>query len=101
MRGEDFDDLGSALDQVFARLGVESPALMAKVMESWEEVAGSPWTERSRPIFIRGKTLVVEAFSPSAVALLKYQAGQLAEALRRALGEGTIEAIEVVPPERR
>ncbi len=101
MSGDDFDDLASTLDRVFAQLGVESPALMAQVLEAWDEVAGSPWTERARPVFVRGSTLVVEAFSPSAVALLKYQASQLVKALQERLGEGTVEAVEVVPPRRR
>ncbi len=100
MSGDEFEDLAAALDRLFARLGVESPELMAKVIEMWDEVAGKPWKDRSRPVFMRGRTLVVEAFSPSAVALLKYQTSQLAEAFKQALGEGTVDAVEVIPPGR-
>ncbi len=100
MSSDDFEELAAALDQVFARLGVESPALMARVIDVWDEVAGKPWADRARPVLMRGKTLIVEAFSPSAVALLRYRAAQLAEALEMEFGEGTIEAVEVVPPGR-
>jgi predicted nucleic acid-binding Zn ribbon protein len=100
LRSDDFEELSDALDRVFARLGVESPALMARVMETWEEVAGKPWTDRARPVFIRGDTLVVEAFSPSAVALLRYRAPRLVKALEERFGKGLIEAVEVIPPGR-
>ena len=32
----------------------------------------TPWSGRSRPLFIQGKTLVVEAGAPSMVAFLRY-----------------------------
>jgi len=100
LRSDDFEELSDALDRVFARLGVESPALMARVLEAWDEVAGTPWTDRARPVFMRGATLVVEAFSPSAVALLRYRAPELVKALEERFGEGVIEAVELVPPGR-
>jgi hypothetical protein len=64
-------------------------------------LAGSPWSGRSRPLFIQGKTLVVEATAPSMVAFLRYGSSELVAALSRVIGDGVIEQIEVRPPSSR
>jgi predicted nucleic acid-binding Zn ribbon protein len=94
----DLTSFGSSLDDVFRRLGLPDPVVMSKVSSDWAQVVGSPWAERSRPLFIQGTTLVVEASAPSMVAFLRYGVADLLQALAGHLGEGVIDQIEVRPP---
>ena len=55
-----------------SKLGMSDPMAMARIAAGWDELAGTPWSGRSRPLFIQGKTLVVEAGAPSMVAFLRY-----------------------------
>ena len=69
---KDLEPFNETLDDVFAKLGLPDPVLMSKISDDWESIAGTPWVGRSRPLYVRGKTLVVEAMAPSMVAFLKY-----------------------------
>jgi hypothetical protein len=82
-------------------MGLSDPIVMSRIAGGWDELAGSPWSGRSRPLFIRGKTLVVEASAPSMVAFLRYGSSELVAVLSRVIGEGVIEQIEVRPPSSR
>lgn len=97
----DLTSFGSSLDEVFRRLGLPDPMVMARVSSDWGEVAGSPWVGRSTPLYIQGKTLVVEASVPSMVAFLRYGVADLIKTLATHLGEGVIDQIEVRPPAAR
>jgi Dna[CI] antecedent, DciA len=96
----DLSSFESSLGDVFRRLGLPDPVLMAQISEEWDELAGRPWVGRSRPVFVRGNTLVIEASSPSMVAFLRYGSSQLIETLRARFGEGVVEQIDVVAPGR-
>lgn len=100
MSGGDLSSFESSLGDVFRRMGLPDPVLMSQLIEEWDELAGSPWVGRSRPIVIRGRTLVVEASAPSMVAFLRYGATQLVETLRARFGEGVVDQVEVTPPSR-
>jgi predicted nucleic acid-binding Zn ribbon protein len=97
----DLSSFESSLDEVFRKLGLPDPIVMSRVTENWDELAGSPWSGRSTPLYVKGKTLVVEAESPSMVAFLRYGSADLITALTARLGVGVIEQIEVRPPARR
>jgi len=97
-RDKDLEPFSESIDDVFARLGLPDPILMSQVSEEWETLAGSPWVGRSRPLYVRGKTLVVEASTPSMIAFLRYGEQKLLETLQNRFRPGEIEAIEIVSP---
>ncbi len=98
--GNDLEPFSESLNDVFTRLGLPDPVLMAQVNGEWEALAGQPWVGRSKPMFVRGRTLVIEASAPSMVAFLRYGEASLLETLRNRFGEGVIDSIEVLPPGR-
>jgi len=98
---DDLSSFESSLVEVFRRLGLPDPVVMSRLTENWDELAGSPWSGRSSPLFIQGKTLVVEANSPSMVAFLRYGSSDLIRVIAGRLGEGVVDNIEVRPPARR
>lgn len=97
----DLERFSDSLDDVFARLGMPNPRVMSEVLHDWAELAGKPWVGNSRPVVVRGKTLVVEATTPSMIAFLRYGVGALLETCADRFGEGVITTVEVVPPGRR
>lgn len=97
----DLTSFGSSLDELFRRLGIPDPTVMNRVVEDWDGLAGPPWAGRSKPLFIQGKTLIVEASAPSVVAFLRYAVNDLIATLGTHLGAGVIDQIEVRPPARR
>jgi hypothetical protein len=100
MTGGDLSSFESSLGDVFRKMGLPDPVVMSQLVDEWDQLAGNPWVGRSRPVVIRGKTLVVEASSPSMVAFLRYGAAQLVESLKARFGEGVVDQIEVTPPTR-
>jgi len=94
----DLEHFSESVDDMFARLGLPDPMVMAGISSEWDELAGPPWSGRSKPLYIRSKTLVVEAVSPSMVAFLRYGQTSLIEKLAERFGEGTIEAVDIKSP---
>lgn len=91
----------TSLEEMFRKMGLSDPVAMSRLSAGWDELAGSPWSGRSQPLFIQGKTLVVEAAAASTVAFLRYGSTELVRALAQALGPGVIERIEVRAPSSR
>ncbi len=100
MNGGDLSSFESSLGDVFRKMGLPDPVLMSQLIDEWDELAGTPWVGRSRPVVIKGRTLVVEASAPSMVAFLRYGATQLVETLRVRFGDGVVDQVEVTPPSR-
>lgn len=100
MGSDDLEPFSESINEVFTRLGLPDPIVISQVLDEWEDLAGPPWVGRSRPLFVRGRTLVVEASAPSMVAFLRYGEASLLEALRERFGTGLIDAVEVVAPGR-
>lgn len=96
----DLEHFSESVDEMFARLGLPDPIVMAGISSEWDDLAGAPWAGRSKPLYIRSKTLVVEAASPSMVAFLRYGETSLIEKLAARFGEGTIETLEIKSPGR-
>lgn len=97
---KDLEPFEETLDEVFSRLGLPDPVLMSQISSEWETLAGQPWVGRSKPLYVKGRTLVVEASTPSMIAFLKYGEASLLENLKNRFRPGEIEDIEVVPPGR-
>lgn len=84
--------------EMFRRLGLPDPLLVGRIKDEWDQLAGNPWLGRSKPLTVQGKTLVVEANSPSLVAFLRYGSDDLLRSLERRFGPGLIDAVEVRAP---
>lgn len=97
----DLEHFSESVDEMFKRLGLPDPVVMAALSSEWDELAGAPWSGRSKPLYIKGTTLVVEASSGSMVAFLRYGEASLLEALSERFGEGTVRSVEVRPPGSR
>ncbi|MGH8916597.1 MAG: DUF721 domain-containing protein [Acidimicrobiia bacterium] len=96
----DLSSFAASLEALFRRLGLPDPIVMSKLTKDWDELAGDPWAGRSTPLFIQGRTLVVEAGSPSMVAFLRYGSADLIRAITARLGEAVIDRVEVRSPAR-
>ncbi len=99
MTGErDLEHFSESVDDMFARLGLPDPVVMAGISSDWDELAGAPWAGRSRPLYIKGKTLVVEASSPSMVAFLRYGETSLLDRLEERFGPGVVQKVDIRLP---
>lgn len=96
----DLEHFSDSVDDMFRRLGLPDPVVMATLSSEWDELAGSPWSGRSKPLYIKGSTLVVEASSASMVAFLRYGEKGLIEALEKRLGTGVVSGVEIRAPGR-
>lgn len=88
------------LRQLMDRLGVVDASLWTRLQDEWETLSGNPWAAQTRPLAMQGKTLVIEAASPQAVAMLRYGTSGLAHRLNAQLGDNTISSVIVKPPSR-
>jgi predicted nucleic acid-binding Zn ribbon protein len=94
----ELEHFSESVDDMFARLGLPDPMVMAAVSTEWGELAGPPWSTRSKPLYVKSKTLVVEAASASMVAFLRYGESSLLERLKERFGDGVIETIDIKAP---
>ncbi|MGH8870924.1 MAG: DUF721 domain-containing protein [Acidimicrobiia bacterium] len=101
MNDGDLTSFRTSLDEMFRKMGLSDPMVMSRLATGWDELAGSPWSGRSKPLFIQGKTLVVEASAPSMVAFLRYGSADLLTILNGVFGVGVIEQVEVRAPSTR
>lgn len=100
-REKDLQPISEGVDELFRRLGISNPEVMAVMTSEWDGLAGAPWSGRSQPLYLRGTTLVVEAFSGSMVAFLRYGESALLESLGGRFGPGIVEHVDVRPPTTR
>ena len=98
--GRDLEHFSESVDDMFRRLGLPDPVVMAALSSEWGELAGAPWAGRSKPLYIKGTALVVEASSASMVAFLRYGEKGLLDALDRKFGRGVVTSIEIRAPGR-
>ena len=97
---KDLEHFSESVHEMFKKMGLPDPVVMAALSSEWDDLAGTPWTGRSRPLYIKGRTLVVEASSASMVAFLKYGESGLLESLSARFGEGIIDSVDIRPPGR-
>lgn len=96
----DLEPFSDSVDDMFRRLGLPDPEVMAGLTAEWDSLAGPPWSGRSEPLYIKGTTLVVEASSSSMVAFLRYGEISLLETLATRFGSGVVTAVDIRAPER-
>lgn len=97
----DLEPFSDSLDRVFTRLGLPDPVVTSQIAGDWDELAGHPWSGRSKPLYVLDHTLVVEASAASMVAFLGYGQKTLLEKLSRRFGAGVVTSIDVLPPRDR
>lgn len=88
-------DLGEGISALLRSLRMPDPASWERLVGAWERVAGPPWTEHTRPGYLRAGELVVEVLSPRAVPLLRYGVEGLRTRLEAELGAGIVESIRL------
>jgi predicted nucleic acid-binding Zn ribbon protein len=98
MSDKDLTSFQTSLEEMFRKMGLSDPMALARIAGSWDDLAGTPWAGRSKPVYIQDKTLVVEAAAPSMVAFLRYGSASLVTTLAAVVGPGVIERIEVRSP---
>lgn len=98
---KDLEPFSRSVDEMFRRMGMSDPVVMASIGSEWDELAGSPWSGRSKPLYIKGTTLVVEAVSASMIAFLRYGESALVDALAKRFGPGVIDNVDIRPPAAR
>jgi predicted nucleic acid-binding Zn ribbon protein len=96
----DLERFSDSVDEMFKRMGLPDPIVMAALSSEWDQMAGPPWSGRSKPLYLRGTTLVVEASSGSMIAFLRYGESTLLATLAERFGEGTVQAVDIRPPDR-
>jgi hypothetical protein len=101
MSAGDLEPFSESLDEVFTRLGLPDPVLISQISDEWEDLAGKPWTGRSKPLYVKGRTLVIEASSPSMIAFLRYGESALLKALDKRFGTGVVMELEIAAPGRK
>jgi hypothetical protein len=98
---DDLEHISESVDDMFTKLGLPDPVVMATISSEWDQLAGPPWRGRSSPLYVHGRTLVVEAASASMIAFLRYGEKGLVESLAERLGTGVIDTIEIRSPDPR
>ncbi len=96
----DMASFETAMKEMFRRMGLPDPLLVGAIKTEWDTLAGPPWIGRSTPVTIQGKTLVVEAVSPSMIAFLRYGVSDLLAKLQKRFGADLIDAVDVRGPSR-
>ncbi len=91
-------ELGAAIREVLASLGLPDPEVHLRLEAEWAELAGPPWSDHARPLYLRRGELVVEATSPMAMSLLRYSVASLEQRLRERLGEGVVQRVVLRRP---
>ena len=87
---------GDSIARVLGRLGASpSPLTMELVFSRWEELAGTELAGHLRPVRLQNSTLVVGADHPAWATRARLESAHLLARVR-ALGDTTIERIEVV-----
>jgi hypothetical protein len=97
-RDGDLEHISDSVDDMFTKLGLSDPVVLATISSEWDSLAGPPWQGRSKPLYLKGTTLVVEAVSPSMIAFLRYGEVGLIERLAERLGAGVVESVDIRPP---
>ncbi|HZD22084.1 MAG TPA: DUF721 domain-containing protein [Acidimicrobiia bacterium] len=95
---KDLEPFSDSVDDMFRRLGLPHPAVMAIMSNEWDSLTGAPWSGRSKPLYIKGTTLVIEASSASMIAFLKYGEATLLKTLADRFGEDVVKSLDIRPP---
>lgn len=92
------ESLETILTRVLGTLGLPEPGSLNRLRRDWDLIAGEPWKDRSQPLVLRNRELVVESLSSAMVSVLRYATGDLQRRIDDVLGPGHVQAVRVVPP---
>ncbi|MDQ7819122.1 MAG: DUF721 domain-containing protein [Armatimonadota bacterium] len=95
MRRSQLTSLRTILLNAASALGVERAAWEALVQQAWAEVVGGEAAAHSRPVGIRGRTLLVEVDEAGWVQELTARRSGLLAGLNRHLGGPVLEEMRV------
>jgi predicted nucleic acid-binding Zn ribbon protein len=87
-----FSSARQLLPQVLLRLARDTQNASA-LKPVWAEAVGEVSARHSRPLFLDGRTLVVEVESPRWAAALQAEQAGILERLGQSLGEGSLAAL--------
>ncbi len=87
--------VGLSMAKVLGRIGASPSPTMELVFTRWVEVVGAELAEHLQPVRVDGPVLVVGAAHPAWATRARMDSAQIL-ARARALGDTTIERIEVV-----
>jgi predicted nucleic acid-binding Zn ribbon protein len=88
--------VGSSLDRVARRLGVDRAAILPVVFDRWSELVGEGVAARAVPRSLRGTTLVVAVDDPGWATQLRWLEADLVARIAEHLGVGVVTALELV-----
>lgn len=87
--------IGDNLDRVLRGLGAPDTDTIETVFDRWETVVGTTLAERSRPVGIDGRELIVAVDEPAVASHLGYLESELVARLVELLGPGRVESLRV------
>ena len=88
--------VATSMEELLGRLGVPSSlGTMEVIFTRWDEVVGAELAAHTAPVRIQGNVLTIGADHPAWVTRSRMASGQILERAR-ALGDTTVERIEVV-----
>ncbi len=97
---EDLTPLSRNVFSALSGLGISHIGVTIRLINDWDELAGEPWAEQTRPLGIRDGELIVETATASLVSMFRYATGSLHQRLEGLIGEGVISSITVQAPPR-
>lgn len=87
--------LRAGLDRVVRRLGGPSADVASGVFGRWDEMVGETVAANSRPVAVRGTTLVLAVSDPAWATQLRFLEADIVARLTEQLGASSIDSIEV------
>lgn len=82
--------------QILRQQGLETPLLQRRLMEAWEEVAGSVVARYTKEKYIKNQTLVVKVSNAALRADLTMFRTRLCEKLNAAVGARIISEVRII-----
>lgn len=92
----EFQTMGQAIRELLNSYRLSGKFDEARVIESWERLAGKPIAKRTKKLYIRNKVLFVELDSPSMKHDFSLHKGQVLEVFKNEFGPGIITDIIVM-----
>lgn len=90
--------LGALIDRVGAKRGWNKQISVAMVLRDWANVVGPENAEHSKPVDFRDGVLTIKCDSTSWATAMRYAAGQIVAKLNAALGQDSVQRIDVRGP---
>ena len=93
---DEFQTMGQAIRELLNSYRLSGKFDEARVIDSWERLAGKPIARRTRKIYIRNQVLFVELDSPSMKHDFTLHKSQVLEMFKNEFGAGIITDIIVM-----